>query len=287
MSEITLEHITKKFGETGIIKDFTATFADGEFVTLLGSSGCGKTTLLRMLAGFEKLTGGTIKIGGETVSSESVFLPPEKRGIGMVFQSYAVWPHKNVFDNVAYPLKIQRRPKDEIARKVEKVLLEVHLDGYEKRMPSELSGGQQQRVALGRALVAEPKVLLLDEPLSNLDAKLREEMRYEIKELQKEKGITVVFVTHDQNEAMAMSDTVYVINEGVIQQVGKPLDICKNPKTPFVADFIGKIHFLDASAKDGRIQVAGIEEPIEYEGDINGDITVALRPENLLVFNER
>ena len=168
--------------------------------------------MLRMIAGFEKPTTGEIKIGDRVVSGAGTFVPPEKRGIGMVFQSYAVWPHMNVFDNVAYPLKIAKRPKEEIKRKVEHILEIVHLSQYAERFPMQLSGGQQQRVALGRALIAEPSVLLLDEPLSNLDAKLRESMRFEIKQIQRDFGITVVYVTHDQTEAMAMSDRIFVIN---------------------------------------------------------------------------
>ncbi|MBQ7677394.1 MAG: ABC transporter ATP-binding protein, partial [Lachnospiraceae bacterium] len=214
MSVITISDVTKVYGKTTVLKGFSGTFGDGEFVTLLGSSGCGKTTLLRMIAGFEKVSSGSIAIDGEVVSSQEVFVAPEKRGIGMVFQSYAVWPHMNVFDNVAYPLKLARMKKDEIHARVQKALEAVHLESYAKRMPSELSGGQQQRVALARALVSEPKVLLLDEPLSNLDAKLREDMRFEIKFLQRQYGITVVYVTHDQSEAFTMSDRIFVIHEG-------------------------------------------------------------------------
>ena len=219
MSVITIDHVTKQFGDTVVLKEFTDEFKEGEFITLLGPSGCGKTTMLRMIAGFEKPSSGEIRIDGDLVSSRDVLVPPEERGIGMVFQSYAVWPHMNVFDNVAYPLKIRKRPKEEIREKVERILEIVHLSRFAQRMPSELSGGQQQRVALGRALVAEPRVLLLDEPLSNLDAVLRERMRFEIKEIQKKLGINVVYVTHDQSEAMTMSDRVFVINSGIIQQV--------------------------------------------------------------------
>ena len=194
MSTITIKQVTKAFGDVVVLKEFNEVFQDKEFITLLGPSGCGKTTMLRMIAGFEKPTSGEISIDGRVVSSDKTFVPPEKRDIGMVFQSYAVWPHMTVFDNVAYPLKIKKYDKATIKQKVDWILEAVHLSQYAQRIPSQLSGGQQQRVALGRALVAEPKLLLLDEPLSNLDAKLRESMRFEIKEIQKNFGISVVYV---------------------------------------------------------------------------------------------
>ncbi len=283
MSVIELTNVTKKFGNTTVLQDFTDRFEDGEFITLLGPSGCGKTTMLRMIAGFEKPSTGEIRIDGKLVSGKGVFVPPEKRGIGMVFQSYAVWPHMNVFDNVAYPLKIQRRPKEEIANRVEKVLGTVHMDQYATRMPSELSGGQQQRVALARALIAEPKVLLLDEPLSNLDAKLREEMRFEIKEIAKSLKINVVYVTHDQSEAMTMSDRVIVINSGVVQQSGSPTTIYSEPVNPFVADFVGKVNFIGGTAGDGKIRIDGVEGELSYDGDLTGRALVAIRPENIRI----
>ncbi|MBQ7064855.1 MAG: ABC transporter ATP-binding protein [Firmicutes bacterium] len=280
MSQIILDHVTKQYGDVVVLNDFSAEFEDGEFITLLGPSGCGKTTMLRMIAGFEKPTSGTIKIDGVTVSSADTFVPPEKRGLGMVFQSYAVWPHMNVFDNVAYPLKIRKLPKQEIRDKVMRVLEAVHLDQYEKRLPSQLSGGQQQRVALGRALVAEPKVLLLDEPLSNLDAKLREEMRYEIKDIQRRLHINIVYVTHDQSEAMTMSDRVFVIYAGELQQVGSPVEIYRHPRNQFVADFVGKVNFLKGTSQDGKILLDGVSESLDYSGDLTGPVDVAIRPEN-------
>jgi iron(III) transport system ATP-binding protein len=237
--------------------------------------------MLRIIAGFEKPTTGEVKIDGKVVSSKDVFVPPEKREIGMVFQSYAVWPHMNVFDNVAYPLKIKKMPKAEIKKKVDAILEVVHLAQYADRMPSQLSGGQQQRVALGRALVAEPKLLLLDEPLSNLDAKLRESMRYEIKEIQKKLKITVVYVTHDQVEAMTMSDRVFIINRGVIQQVGSPIDIYRDPANQFIADFVGKVNFIKGTAQKGRIQLKGMDQNLSYDGELTGDVVVAIRPENI------
>ena len=286
MSVIEISHLSKKFGDTTVLHDFSDKFEDGEFVTLLGPSGCGKTTLLRMVAGFEIPTTGEIRIDGNLVNGEDVFVPPEKRGIGMVFQSYAVWPHMNVFDNVAYPLKIQHRPKDEIKKRVEKVLETVHMDQYINRMPSELSGGQQQRVALGRALIAEPKVLLLDEPLSNLDAKLREEMRFEIKEIAKSCRSNVIYVTHDQGEAMTMSDRVIVINSGVVQQSGRPTEIYDCPENPFVADFAGKVNFVSGKAGDGKVIFDGAEGALDYDGDITGRVLVAIRPENIHIVPE-
>ncbi len=281
MSTVTIKNVTKAFGDVVVLKEFDQVFGDKEFITLLGPSGCGKTTMLRMIAGFEKPTSGEISIGDKIVSSDKVFVPPEKRDIGMVFQSYAVWPHMSVFENVAYPLKIKKLPKAEIQEKVDRILEVVHLSQYAQRLPSQLSGGQQQRVALGRALVAEPSLLLLDEPLSNLDAKLRESMRFEIKEIQKHFGITVVYVTHDQTEAMAMSDRIIVINRGVVQQIGTPTEIYRNPVNQFVADFVGKVNFLRGEVKGGRIELLGLGQSIPYNGPRTGKVVVAIRPENI------
>lgn len=283
MSVIEISHVSKKFGEVAAVNNFTDTFSDGEFITLLGPSGCGKTTLLRMIAGFEKPTGGEIRIDGNVVNGNGIFVPPERRGIGMVFQSYAVWPHMDVFSNVAYPLKIHHKSKEEIKAKVNQVLEIVHMSQYAGRMPSELSGGQQQRVALGRALVAEPKVLLLDEPLSNLDAKLREEMRFEIKEITENLKINVVYVTHDQSEAMSISDRVIVMNSGVVQQTGNPVEIYSNPVNPFVADFVGKVNFLSGTAENGVINLDGTDGALSYSGELAGRVEVAIRPENIRI----
>ena len=235
----------------------------------------------RIIAGFEKPTSGCVKFDDRVVSSDKVFIPPEKRDIGMVFQSYAVWPHMTVFDNVAYPLRIKKMDKDVIQKKVDRVLAMVHLTQYAQRIPSQLSGGQQQRVALARALVAEPALLLLDEPLSNLDAKLRESMRFEIKEIQRESGITVLYVTHDQTEAMAMSDRIVVINRGGIQQIGLPRDIYSQPANPFVADFVGKIEFLEGEVKADCIELDGCGQRLPYEGDKKGRVIVGVRPEHV------
>jgi len=286
MASITLSNISKFYGKVQVIEKFSEFFNDHEFITLLGPSGCGKTTMLRMIAGFEKPTTGEIKFNDKVVSGEGVFVPPNLRGIGMVFQSYAVWPHMNVFDNVAYPLKIQKVSRGEIKSRVENILEAVHLAPYIDRMPNELSGGQQQRVALGRALVSNPDVLLLDEPLSNLDAKLREAMRFEIKEIQKNFGITVVYVTHDQTEAMAMSDRIIVFNNGVVQQVDTPMNIYKNPANEFVADFVGKINFINGTAHENFIELQGGQK-MNYNGDKRGSVVVAVRPENISINSER
>jgi iron(III) transport system ATP-binding protein len=240
-----------------------------------------------MIAGFEKPSSGEIRIDDTVVSSGKIFVPPEKRGIGMVFQSYAVWPHMTVFENVAYPLKIAKIPKAEIRAKVEKILQAVHLSQYAERIPSQLSGGQQQRVALGRALVSQPKVLLLDEPLSNLDAKLRENMRFEIKDIQKNFAITVVYVTHDQSEAMAMSDRIIVLDQGFVQQVAPPTEIYRRPANQFVADFVGKVNFIKGEVKSGEIELEGLGQSIPYQGPCTGKVTVAIRPENMILSPEK
>ena len=283
MGTVTLQHLQKAFGDSVVVRDVSAVIRDGEFVTLLGPSGCGKTTILRMIAGFEKPTAGEIWFDDTLISGGKTFVPPEKRGIGMVFQSYAVWPHMTVFDNVAYPLTIRKTPREEIRIRVERALSLTHLESYAQRLPSQLSGGQQQRVALARALVAEPRLLLLDEPLSNLDAKLRESMRFEIKRLQKALGITVIYVTHDQTEAMAMSDRILVLNKGELQQAGRPEEIYNRPVNPFVADFLGKVDFFRGEARDGRIELSEMGgQSIPYDGPRTGRVYVAIRPENLL-----
>ena len=282
MATVTIKHVTKAFGDNVVLKEFNETFQEGEFIILLGPSGCGKTTMLRIIAGFEKPTTGELYIDNQLVSGGKTFIPPEKRSVGMVFQSYAVWPHMNVFDNVAYPLTIKKVPKAEIKKSVEHVLEIVHLSQYAERFPNQLSGGQQQRVARARALVAAPKLLLLDEPLSNLDAKLRESMRFEIKEIQRQLGITVVYVTHDQTEAMAMSDRIFLINRGVVQQCGSPEEIYNHPANQFVTDFLGKVDFFKGESANGRIvfpKMGG--QSFAYDGPRTGKVEVAVRPENL------
>lgn len=241
MSQLQFSNVGKQFnGNVWAVKDFNLNIANGEFVSFLGPSGCGKTTTLRMIAGLEENTHGVIQFDSDIVSDphNRKFLPPEKRNVGMMFQSYAVWPHMNVFENVAYPLKFQKLDKSTIQTEVQNVLKTVELDGLEKRKPNELSGGQQQRVALARGLVMKPRILLLDEPLSNLDAKLREKMRRDIRDIQKKLKLTLVYVTHDQKEAFQMSDRVVVMNKGHIEQVGTPLEIQSSPKTAFVKEFV-------------------------------------------------
>jgi iron(III) transport system ATP-binding protein len=283
VAEIKIAGVTKKFGDVKAVDHFDAVIRDGEFVSILGPSGCGKTTILRIVAGFEKATAGEVSIGDMLVSSgaRGAFVPPEKRNIGMVFQSYAVWPHMNVFDNVAYPLKIKKLPKEQIAKKTMQTLELVHLGEYAKRLPNQLSGGQQQRVALARALVGEPGLLLLDEPLSNLDAKLRESMRFEIKELQKKLKITVIYVTHDQAEAMAMSDRIVVMHKGVIQQVDKPMVIYENPVNKIVADFIGLVNFVPAEVAVDHINIPAFGYSLPWENSFTGAGLVAIRPEHI------
>ena len=283
MSEVRIEHVFKRFGDVTAVSDFDLTVKDGEFVSLLGPSGCGKTTSLRMIAGFERATEGEIYIGDHCVSShiKNTFVPSEKRDIGMVFQSYAVWPHMTVTENVAYPLKIQKVPKEERAARVAEMLKLVHLDEYGSRYPHQLSGGQQQRVALARALVMRPGLLLLDEPLSNLDAKLRESMRFEISSIQKELGITVIYVTHDQSEAMTMSDRVVVMSRGVIQQIGTPYEIYRNPANKMVADFIGLVNFVEGEVQGDRVYISGTGVSFPNTSGITGSATIAVRPENI------
>ncbi len=257
MKEIGLAGITKRFGETVAVSDLSLEVERGEFVTLLGPSGCGKTTTLRLVAGFQPPSAGTIEIGGRVVSdlANNVFVPPAERRIGMVFQDYALWPHMDVFANTAYPLRIRRASRAECVEKVAKILSVVKMAGMERRFPHELSGGQQQRVALARALVCDPAVLLLDEPLSNLDAALREEMRLEIKNLHHRLGVTVVFVTHDQAEAMSMSDRIVVMDGGKAQQVGTPEALYDEPANEFVASFLGKANFFQVSFEEGRLSI--------------------------------
>ena len=293
MSEVRIEHVFKRFGGVTAVNDFNLVVKDGEFVSILGPSGCGKTTTLRMIAGFERATEGEIYIGEQCVSSsiKGSFAPPEKRDIGMVFQSYAVWPHMTVAENVGYPLKIQKVDKTERERRVQEMLELVHLGEYGKRYPNQLSGGQQQRVALARALAITPDVLLMDEPLCNLDAKLRVEMRTVIKEIQNSVGITTVYVTHDQEEAMAVSDRIAVMNHGDIQQIGTPKVLYQRPANLFVATFIGHTNVLDGKlvVKDGKayLQLANgyevLMNTIQDSEIKEQDVKVSIRPEELVV----
>ncbi len=285
---VRLEHISKIYQDPKTGKDFYAVkdnslvIEPGEFVTLLGPSGCGKTTTLRMIAGFESPDEGEIYLGDEAINA----LTPNKRDTAMVFQSYALLPHYNVFDNVAYGLKLRHVPKEEIRERVMKILDLVELTGMEGRMTNQLSGGQQQRVALARALVIEPSVLLFDEPLSNLDAKLRVTMRTEIRRIQQEVGITAIYVTHDQSEAMALSDRIIIMRSGVVEQIGSPQEIYYHPINEFVADFIGEANFLKGrleALSDNRAQL-NVSGDICHAAPVPGmevgrDYTIVLRPE--------
>ena len=292
---VRLEHISKIYQDpkTGkefyAVKDTSLTIEPGSFVTLLGPSGCGKTTTLRMIAGFESPDEGEIYLGDEPINE----LTPNKRDTAMVFQSYALLPHYNVFDNVAYGLKLRKVPKEEIKERVMKILDLVELTGMEGRMTNQLSGGQQQRVALARALVIEPSVLLFDEPLSNLDAKLRVSMRTEIRRIQQEVGITAIYVTHDQSEAMALSDNIIIMSKGVVAQMGTPQEIYYHPKNEFVADFIGEANFLRGKMIDrkGKYVVLDVEGndlcvPGRDDMKLGEEYTVVLRPEAATLADE-
>ena len=287
---VRLEHISKIYKDPKTGKDFyavqdtTLDIEPGTFVTLLGPSGCGKTTTLRMIAGFESPDEGDIYLGDEAINA----LTPNKRDTAMVFQRYALLPHYNVFDNVAYGLKIRKLPKEEIQKRVMDILKLVEMEGMESRMTNQLSGGQQQRVALARALVIEPSVLLFDEPLSNLDAKLRVTMRTEIRKIQQKVGITAIYVTHDQSEAMSISDKIIIMSKGKVEQIGTPREIYYHPTSKFVADFIGEANFLQAqvlstAGEKAMISVAGGEfEVNNFAGAKAGETsTLVLRPEGV------
>jgi len=260
LSSVTLEHVTKRFGTAKGVEDVHIQIRSGEFFTFLGPSGCGKTTTLRMIAGFYFPSEGRIRFGENDVTT----LPPNKRNTGMVFQNYALFPHMTVFENIAFGLQVRKLSKSEIKERVERIQRLVHLEGYGERRIDQLSGGQQQRVALARALVIEPQILLLDEPLSNLDAKLREETRFEIKRLQVELGITTIYVTHDQAEAMAMSDRVMVMQGGEVQQIGTPSEIYHQPVNRFVASFIGETNLLEGTV----MRVEGGEVDVRLSPDL-------------------
>ncbi|MBO5565433.1 MAG: ABC transporter ATP-binding protein [Lachnospiraceae bacterium] len=288
---ITIDNAVKRFGKDTIINGLSLDIRPGEFFTLLGPSGCGKTTLLRMIIGFNTIEGGVFKIGEQIIND----IPTNKRNIGMVFQNYAVFPHMNVFDNVAFGLKNRKMPKREIEKKVDNILKVVKIDHLKDRMPAKLSGGQQQRVALARAIVIEPQVLLMDEPLSNLDAKLRVEMRNAIKNIQKEIGITTVYVTHDQEEALAVSDRIAVMNGGVIQQIDVPSRIYQRPANRFVSHFIGLSNFLQVTIRqeaDGRhIRFEGCDydvllEPLREEAKDGEKALCAVRPEEFVIHTD-
>ena len=276
---IELSGITKEYDGSLALDNVDLYIRDGEFLTLLGPSGCGKTTLLRIIAGFVTPTSGTVLIDGKDVKG----VPPHKREVNTVFQKYALFPHLNVFDNIAFGLKIKKAKKEVIEEKVNAMLKLVNLEGYGKRWIDQLSGGQQQRVAIARALANEPKVLLLDEPLGALDLKLRKEMQIELKRMQQQLGITFVFVTHDQEEALTMSDTIVVMKDGVIQQIGRPTDIYNEPKNPFVADFIGESNIVPGVMLDDyKVRMKGMVFPCVDSGfGKNVEVDVVIRPEDI------
>ena len=297
MSQIVLKNIDKFYGSNHVLKNLNLTVNDGEFMTLLGPSGCGKTTTLRVFAGLEKPQNGTIEMDGHLVvnAKELYFEDPGKRGMNLVFQSYALWPHMTVFQNVAFVLNVQKVPKEETKRRVMDALERMRIEQYADRYPSELSGGQQQRVAIARAIVSQPKVLLLDEPLSNLDAKLRIDMRSEIKRLHHEMGTTIVYVTHDQVEALTMSTRIAIFFEGELEQVAAPMDLYQNPISLRVADFIGnpRINFVEGQAKrgeDGGLVVTSSLGRMSFTADCltdelpaqsSFDVVLGIRPEKI------
>ena len=276
---IELKNISKNFEDQQVLKGIDLNIYENEFLTLLGPSGCGKTTLLRIIGGFEEPSNGQLIFDGKDISK----VPPYKREVNTVFQKYALFPFLNVADNIAFCLNLKKMDKDVIEKKVSRMLELVGLKGFEKRDVTLLSGGQQQRVAIARALVNEPKVLLLDEPLGALDAKLRKDMQTELKKIQKEVGITFIFVTHDQEEALSMSDTIVVLNDGVIQQIGTPMDIYNEPQNRFVAEFIGESNIIEGNMiKDCLVNFDGIDwECVDKGFKDNEDIEVVLRPEDM------
>jgi iron(III) transport system ATP-binding protein len=283
------KNFSSRDSDVAAVADVDLDIKDNSFVTLLGPSGCGKTTTLRLIAGYITPDRGTIEIDGRVLSSPASVVPPEARGMGMVFQNYAIWPHKNVFENVVFGLKVRKVPAAKARHKVEEALALVNLGGFETRFPSELSGGQQQRVALARSLVVEPDILLLDEPLSNLDAKLRERMRSELKELQRRTGITFVYVTHDQSEALALSDQIAVMNAGRVQQCGTPFEVYAHPANRMVADFMGLVNLVPGTIRaldrgGGTVEIAPdvLVQVATLENLAVGDaVEVAIRPESI------
>lgn len=277
---IELKQVYKAFGSTKVLQDFNLSFEKGKFTTLLGASGCGKTTILRLIAGLEDLDQGQILCDGKDISR----LPPQQRGVGIVFQSYALFPHLTVGENVAFGLKMQESHSSDIAEKVSQALKMVELEGFEHRRIEQLSGGQQQRVALARALVIAPQILLFDEPLSNLDTNLRRTMREMIRHLQQKLGITVLYVTHDQTEAFAVSDAVVVINQGNVEQIGSPNALYHHPTSRFTANFMGEVSFFPVSVKNGNYLLA--ENALSIESDVppqEGNYVLGIRPEGVLL----
>jgi putative spermidine/putrescine transport system ATP-binding protein len=272
MARLTIKNVSKTFGASHAVRDFSLDVEDGELVCLLGPSGSGKSTLLRMIGGFETPTGGSILVDAKDVTA----LPPERRPTGMVFQSHALWTHMDVFNNIAFGLKLRRLPKSEIKERVEGALALVGLAEYGKRMTTQLSGGQQQRVALARSLVLEPKILLLDEPFASLDQHLRERLREEVRDIQQRLGITTLFVTHGQDEALALADRIVVMRDGGTEQIAPPDVVYREPQTEFVAGFIGSMNFIRTSIRGGKSQHPAFPVSVPIE---DGDVVLALRPE--------
>lgn len=277
---VSFDKVTKSYGSHEVLHAFSLEIGAGEMVSLLGPSGCGKSTALRCLAGFESISSGDVTIGERSV----VGVPPRRRGIGMVFQHYSLFPNMTVLENVAFGLKVKRVPRDERRARALKMLNMVGLDDFAESFPSRLSGGQQQRVALARAIVINPRVLLLDEPLSALDAKIRVQLRDEIRSLQRRLGITSIFVTHDQEEALAVSDRIAVMHDGVIEQIGEPRDLYVRPATPFVADFVGQSNKVETKiGSDGMVTVCGSSIPVSNAASPGTLVTVFIRPENVIL----
>jgi len=284
MSKLVLRNVCRKFGDFTAVDNFNLTLEEGELVSLLGPSGCGKTTTLRMIAGFMAPTSGTIEVDGQVISSPGSTLPPEQRKMSMIFQSYAIWPNMTVAENVGFGLEVRKLKSDEIRRRVDEILEVVQLGALRDRYPAELSGGQQQRVALARSIVVKPAVLLLDEPLSNLDANLREEMRFEIRRLHDEFRIAMVYVTHDQAEAMVTSDRIAVMNKGRVEQIDAPFALYGRPQTKFVAGFIGRTNFLEGKVDGEAVNFGGFIVPknvFHPDGSLPPEVLVSLRPQSV------
>lgn len=295
MALIEVKSVVKKYGDFTALRGINLSVEEGEFLCLLGPSGCGKTTLMRSIAGLESIEGGSISVGGNLYSEPGFMLPPERRKLGMVFQSYALWPHMTVHKNIAYTLKTNGWPKAKVSDRITEVLDLVGLHGLDQRYPAQLSGGQMQRVALARSIAPEPRVLLFDEPLSNLDSKLREKMRFELRRIQQSVGITAIYVTHDQSEAMVVADRIALLSDGQVQQMGSATDLYEEPSSPFAADFMGVTNFVDADV----VSASGTSATFRWPGGVEVDgmlvdrlvgasrVVTAVRPEHVIVRRDR